>query len=318
MRWLFLFVLSLNLAYIAWQLNREPDVPAPAMQPLKGVPPIVLLGELSDKEAPAQLATGQNTAGEPQAEKEMVMQPAAAAPDAQVDAETTPVIAEKSAEPSGEADAAKTNQAVSEADEAGPARGNATVAAAVTEEKMTAAGTAEQSVTEQSITEQSITEPSASCYTLGPFRDIGKLRALTRDIRSYVETADFRGKEKTEQSLYWVYISPLENRKEAIATGKRLRAKKIKDFYIIREGENINGISLGYFRNKKGAEGLVRRVQKQGFDARIEPVFKTYTVYWLDYRLAPGKRIPQSIIDRHVKADKAREIKNLKRDCDGG
>ena len=308
MRWLFLFVLSLNLAYIAWQLNREPDVPAPAMQPLKGVPSIVLLGELSDKEAPARLATAQNTAGEPQAEKEMVMQPAAAAPDEQVDAETAPVIAEKSAEPSGEAVVAKTNQAVSEAGEAGSARGDATVEVVVTEEKMTAAGAAEQSVTEQ----------SASCYTLGPFRDIGKLRALTRDIRSYVETADFRGKEKTEQSLYWVYISPLKNRKEAIATGKRLRAKKIKDFYIIREGENINGISLGYFRNKKGAEGLVRRVQKQGFDARIEPVFKTYTVYWLDYRLAPGKHIPQSIIDRHIKADKAKEIKSLKRDCGGG
>ena len=47
MRWLFLFVLSLNLAYFAWQSSREPADSYADVEPLKNVPPIVLLNEVS-------------------------------------------------------------------------------------------------------------------------------------------------------------------------------------------------------------------------------------------------------------------------------
>ena len=46
MRWLFLFVLSLNLAYIVWQTSVSSERPNIHVQSLKNVPPIVLLREL--------------------------------------------------------------------------------------------------------------------------------------------------------------------------------------------------------------------------------------------------------------------------------
>ncbi|MBE9561120.1 MAG: hypothetical protein IMF15_10050 [Proteobacteria bacterium] len=156
---------------------------------------------------------------------------------------------------------------------------------------------------------------SASCFTLGPFRNLDKLRVLTREIKSYVVATDFRGREEKEQTLYWVYIQPEKSRIKAIETGKRLKAKKIKDFYVIREGEKVNGLSLGHFRNKDGAYGLAKKVKNLGFDVMVEPVFKTYTIYWLDYELAEGVDIPQSIFEKHIKSSKKDKISRLSRDC---
>ena len=156
---------------------------------------------------------------------------------------------------------------------------------------------------------------AASCYTLGPFRDLDNLRGLTREIKSYVVKADFRGREEKEQTLYWVFIKPEKTRKQAIETGKRLKSKKIKDFYVIRDGEKENGLSLGHFRNKDGAYGLAKKVQKLGFDVVVEPVFRTYTVYWLDYQLSSGVNIPESTFEKYINKANKDKISLLRRDC---
>jgi len=154
-----------------------------------------------------------------------------------------------------------------------------------------------------------------NCFTLGPFQDLDKLRDLTRDIKPYVVTTDFRGREERQQYLYWVYIKPETNRKKAVAVGKRLKAKKIKDYYVIREGEKIHGISLGRFRNKNGAYELAKKVKKLGFDVVVEPVFKTYTVYWLDYQLADGVNIPETLLEQYIQSTKKGKISLLSRSC---
>ena len=154
-----------------------------------------------------------------------------------------------------------------------------------------------------------------SCFTLGPFRDLDKLRDLTRDIKPYVVTTDFRGREERQQYLYWVYIQTEANHKKAVAAGKRLKAKKIKDFYVIREGEKIHGVSLGRFKNKNSAYKLAKKVKKLGFDVIVEPVFKTYTVYWLDYQLADGVIIPETLLEQYIQSTKKGKISRLSRSC---
>lgn len=152
------------------------------------------------------------------------------------------------------------------------------------------------------------------CFTIGHFRDMDKLKSLVREIKPYVVSISFRNTKEREQSLYWVYIQPEKNRKEAITTGKRLKAKKIKDFYVIREGEKIHGLSLGYFRNKNGAYGLAEKVKKLGFDVIIEPLYKTYTAYWLDYQLTSGADIPESILDKYIRSTETDRIAHSCRD----
>jgi hypothetical protein len=301
MRWLFLFVFTLNLAYIGWEMSKSPsedyaDVPA-----LKNVQTIVLLSELKQQAADAA-KTEHAEDGAEEALTEVRV------------AETA--LAENATAVEADAEQASLEQASPE--QADPVATQEKPPVVVKPEPVKAVENAEKPVVTTAAAQPvTATRPaqSASCFTLGPFRDLDKLRALTREIKSYVVGADFRGREEREPTLYWVYVTPEKNRASAIETGKRLKAKKVKDFYVIRDGEKVNGLSLGHFRNKNGAYGLAKKVKNLGFDVIVEPVFKTYTVYWLDYQLAGGVEIPESIFDKHIKAAKKDKINRLSRDC---
>ena len=294
MRWLFLFIFSLNLVYVGWEMSQitsenYADVPA-----LKNVQTIVLLSELKQQtdlaktdqeESEADIVIVDNTSAENasnnKADSELVSSEQVAVAAQEIAAEKTEITTEVMPEVIEQPTVASAEQVV-------PAE--------IPSVKTT---------------------KSASCFTLGPFRDLDELRALTREIKFYVEATDFRGNEEREQALYWVYIQPEKSRARAIEAGKRLKAKKIKDFYVIRDGEKINGLSLGHFRNKKGADGLAKKVRRLGFEVIVEPVFKTYTVYWLDYQLAEGVVIPEKIFDAYFKTAKKEKISRLSRDCNG-
>jgi len=285
MRWLFLIVLSLNLAYIAWQTLKPDEDLYAYVAPLKNVQPIVLLREL-----PPQQAQVIDSASQQQETVE------------KVNAGSLAVAKNKTIEP-------EKVEPVSEVVAEEIAAEIKPVVADITEKL------ALDAVKAGSIASSVRPIAESMCYTLGPFRNLDELRGFTREIKSHVVEADFRGKEEKEQSLFWVYVQPETSKRKAIATGKRLKEKKIKDFYLIREGEKIHGISLGHFRNKSGAYGLAKKVQKLGFDVQVEPVFKTYTVYWLDYQLASGASIPQSVFDNQIKVGQKDKVSLLSRDC---
>lgn len=299
MRWLFLIVLSLNLAFIAWQTVR-PDTQLYAnVQPLKNVRPIVLLSELKP---PAQIMTAaqlpslQN--GDVDKQQEELARPEANSEKQR----STPQIVEV-------AEVTEVQKSEQIKQSALPSDENKKVA----EVKLLKVSNESQEKPPGS--QEGSATPKASCFTLGPFRDLDKLRSLTREIKPYVVTTDFRGREEREQYLYWVYIQPEKNRKKAIETGQRLKAKKIKDFYIIREGEKIHGVSLGRFRNKNSAYGLAKKAKKLGFDAIVEPIFKSYTVYWLDYQLADGVSIPETLYEHYTQSTKKGKVSRLSRSC---
>jgi cell division septation protein DedD len=289
MRWLFLLLLSLNFAYIAWQMSLPAADSYVKVPPLKNVPAIVLLSEVQTEQA------------------EQVAQ-ANGSPELTAPALTrvSPAVAESPV-----------------ADDQGAAHqaGDEAAAAEEVPEKVVAvipeSKPAEQvPVVATTVPEPVVPEQKGGCFTLGPFRDLGKLRSLIREIKSYVVVADFRGREEKEQYLYWVYVEPENNMSEAMKTGERLKANKIKDFYVIREGEHKYGVSLGRFRNKASALRLEKKASKLGFDVLVEPVFKTVTVYWLDYQLADGVSIPETIFDQYMQSNKTDEVSRLVRDCD--
>lgn len=148
----------------------------------------------------------------------------------------------------------------------------------------------------------SVSVPSnvETCFTLGPFRELDKLREFTRAIKDYVVTASFRSREEQEQSMFWVYLEPESSAIKAKVLGKQLKDKEIKDYYVITSGEKANGISLGHFKVKERASAHTENIKKLGFDPKVETVFKSYTIYWLDYQVPAGKLIPQKTFTRHL------------------
>jgi len=286
MRWLFLLLLSLNFAYIAWQMSLPAADSYVKVPPLKNVPAIVLLSEVQTEQA-VQLNESPELAASALSQAAVVDSPVA---DGQ----------------------GNVDQAVAETEADNPEEASEKVVAVSAESQPV------EQIPDVAVAVPAPEEPAqnSGCFTLGPFRDMDRLRSLTRDIKSYVVSADFRGREEKEQYLYWVYIEPEKNMSEAMKTGERLKASKIKDFYVIREGGRKYGISLGRFRNKASALRLEKKVSKLGFDVLVEPIFKTVTVYWLDYQLADGVIIPETIFDQYMQSSKTDEVSRLVRDCD--
>jgi hypothetical protein len=152
------------------------------------------------------------------------------------------------------------------------------------------------------------------CFTFGPFREKGNVESLKKDIGSYVERMYVRNREEKDHTVHWVYIQPEKDRKSVIALGKRLKYNRIKDFYVIREGEKNNGISLGHFKDKARAFSLESKIKKLGFDVMVEPIYKTFVVFWLDYQLIDDD-IPESVLKKYMHPENGDKVSRLSRNC---
>ncbi len=223
MRWLFLFVLVLNFAYVAWEINQpEAIVEAPRVD--QNVPKIVLLSEIGQDSVALSVVNGKAVSDQADEEKEVV---------------------------------------------------------------------------------------GGGCYTLGPFRDIEKLRAVTRGIKKYVADASYRSHEEKEQAMFWVYLNPAGSYGKAKSLGAQLKKKKVKDYFIISSGPKLNGISLGHFREKDRAYAHAERITSLGLKPEVEALFKNYTIYWLDYKVIAGEQIPETVFGKHLTG----KINRLVRTC---
>jgi len=276
MRWLFLFVLFLNLAYVGWQVSRSSADSYAGIQSLQDVKPIVLLSEMKSR-----AVDGKTEAVTKKPELAKSESPAVSESKQQQNIEK---IFKK--------ETSKSKQIV--------------VSETIVEGKKVPS-------TNQALSES----PLNRCFEIGPFRVLDTLSGLTQELKPYVTTTSFRSSEKNGPTVYWVYIKPEQNRNKAIEVGKRLKAKKIKDFYVIRDGEKVNGLSLGHFRNKDGAYSLTKKVKNLGFNVQVEPVYKSYSLYWLDYQLAVDKKIPAPVFEKYMKSAQKEKITRQSRDCAG-
>lgn len=223
MRWLFLFVLMLNFAYVGWELS-QPEMMSTGPVVDRGVPGIVLLSEV-----------GQESVAVAKAVTERL-------PD---EGEQMPAVQE------------------------------------------------------------------AECFTLGPFRDLEKLRAVTRGIKKYVVAASFRSHDEREQERFWVYLPPADSFSAAKELAGNLKKMNVSDYFIVKSGPQINAISLGHFAEKKRAYAHAEHMTGLGLKPKVEALFKNYTIYWLDYEIVSATSIPDSVLRKHVTG----KINHLIRDC---
>ena len=265
MRALFFILLVLNVVYFAWQFIRSPSDVAADMSVLKDIEPIVLLSEVkATKEAQEKAAIAKAEAEELERKKlsEKVLVKDVVVASAEVPNAEKKLASDVVA--SLDVDKKKSEKvAVDKVIKGKVAKGK------VIKDKIT-----KDEATKDKVTKDTKMASSGQCFTVGPFRDLKKLRGLTRAIKSYVVEADFRGKEETLPPLYWVYTAAEKTKKLTLKTAARLRAKNVNDFYIINSDRKVNSISLGRFRSKKGVQKFVKKLEKWGFDVIVEVVRK--------------------------------------------
>jgi hypothetical protein len=124
------------------------------------------------------------------------------------------------------------------------------------------------------------------CTLIGPFSKLLRAEYFMERLTALELKADVRELEVPGEPSYWVYLPSLGSRKEAFGLLRELQAKSV-DSYVIPGGELENGISFGMFSQKKLAEQRLAAMRKDGYQAELKEVMRSYQEVWVV--LEPGQ-----------------------------
>ncbi|WP_162230679.1 SPOR domain-containing protein [Marinagarivorans algicola] len=107
------------------------------------------------------------------------------------------------------------------------------------------------------------------CYWVGPIpnkedRDELRARLLEFKIAAQEKAVDVSGGWR-----YWVYLAPKETRAEAASQLAVLKKMGV-DSYLILKGERKHGVSLGLFSRKVLADAKMAKMQKKGWQPKMD------------------------------------------------
>jgi hypothetical protein len=154
--------------------------------------------------------------------------------------------------------------------------------------------------------------PAVTCHTIGPFVDLERAKVVSERIHRLGAKVTRRNKTEQEQTGYRVFLPPYKTRDEAVAATQRLAKNGIQDYFIISDDDRKNGVSLGLFRKKTGAERRMEQIRRFDFNPQMEIRYKDNTIYWLDYEQT-GELVPDSIW-REI-TEETPNLQQLPRDC---
>ncbi|SEA51443.1 hypothetical protein SAMN05216562_3440 [Microbulbifer marinus] len=130
-------------------------------------------------------------------------------------------------------------------------------------------------------------EPAAEqlCTLLGPFAEEYQGQDIVERLQALQVDGSLREIEMEGEMRYWVFLAPLNSRREAFRKLRELQAAGV-DSYVIPKGSLANGISFGIFTEADRAESLLAELRDQGVDAQSREEPQTYLERWVV--LAPG------------------------------
>ncbi|WMJ71334.1 SPOR domain-containing protein [Stenotrophomonas sp. 24(2023)] len=134
----------------------------------------------------------------------------------------------------------------------------------------------------------------ARCLALGPFAD--RAAAAAAQARAGTLLAQARLREQPAASgttRYRVLLPAAASREQVQANAQRIVAAGLGDYYVIAQGEDINAVALGQYRNREGAERRMAAVQAAGFQPRLVASGEAGQ-WWVDARLASDAQPAQA------------------------
>lgn len=117
------------------------------------------------------------------------------------------------------------------------------------------------------------------CPVIGPWENEDKARAGVVQLAAAGISARVRALAIEKERLSWVYLPPYASRDRALLVLQELQERGV-DSFVVKEGDDANAISLGYFSSDESAEGLRVKMRNAGYPAFVRETSKTVTEYW--------------------------------------
>lgn len=130
------------------------------------------------------------------------------------------------------------------------------------------------------------------CTLLGPFAEEYQGQDIVERLQALQVEGSLRDIEMEGQMRYWVFLEPLNSRREAFRKLRELQAAGV-DSYVIPKGSLENGISFGIFTERERAESLLAELRDQGVDARSREEPQTYLERWIVLEPGAAERLAE-------------------------
>lgn len=124
------------------------------------------------------------------------------------------------------------------------------------------------------------------CFVAGPY-------SLLSNAQNSAKW--FRGKSKVQveiqadevPTVFWVYLPPYKNQKEANRQAQHLAHLGITDYVLVTTGQLKHAISLGVYRDQASAQRRVNELHRKAYKrARLEKQRQGNKRYWLSVKMS--------------------------------
>lgn len=120
-----------------------------------------------------------------------------------------------------------------------------------------------------------------TCFGIGPFADVFSGQNAIDQLAAIDVSAELKAMDvPTGEMDYRVYIPPAASAESAFRMLRELQASEI-DSYVITQGEQALGISLGVFSTNEAASLLKSRLGSMGYTPEILPIPRISRTYWI-------------------------------------
>ena len=134
-------------------------------------------------------------------------------------------------------------------------------------------------------------EPGTSrqCFSVGPFTDRAAATSVAARLGSQATHSNPREVPGKAAQGYNVVLPPQADRESAQTLAQRIGTAGFDDYLVVNSGAQTNGIALGRYRSREGAERRQSALRAAGFDAQLQAIGNEGPPqWWLDVAAVAG------------------------------
>ena len=155
---------------------------------------------------------------------------------------------------------------------------------------------------------KAVTGGTEECQAIGPFADLFAGQNVADQLNSVDLAVDLKAIDtSTGESDFRVMIPPASSLQEAFRKLRELNSQGI-DSYVITEGDDALGISLGVFSTQEAALSQKEKLQSTGYEVEIVSIPTIGREFWIfpqtGRRLEVSSVLWASLLESHEGIDR--------------